>query len=296
MRVQDPADPDDTNAVYYPLTDHLGSTSVTAYEDGTYYSELRYKPWGATRFTSGQTPTDFGYTGQRSNTDDFGLMYYVARFYDPALGRFTSADTIVPGVGNPGAWDRYGYVLNNPLKMTDPSGHMSCIARPGYRCPFRPVSRGTHIANETVPRSYAMRIQGAKGVFDVPTVIVAAGIAVQSQWYNQITDSRAGAYLIHLGPSYYAGAGLGKAQISDAQMNGPILDANGVYTGSYGLDGWDQTTDAGARVGMATRIGLSLELCGTCTGKQKLLLAALAQNGSGWSPEFVKLTENGGFS
>jgi len=66
MRVQEPADPDDTNAVYYPLTDHLGSTSVTAYEDGTYYSELRYKPWGATRLTSGQTPTDFGYTGQRA--------------------------------------------------------------------------------------------------------------------------------------------------------------------------------------------------------------------------------------
>jgi putative transposase len=43
-------------------------------------------------------------------------MYYVARMYDPALGRFTSADSIVPGAGNPGAWDRFSYALNSPVK------------------------------------------------------------------------------------------------------------------------------------------------------------------------------------
>ena len=41
--------------------------------------------------------------------------------YDPQLGRFTSADTIVPG-GVQGL-DRYAYVNNSPLKYTDPSGH-----------------------------------------------------------------------------------------------------------------------------------------------------------------------------
>jgi len=130
LRIQDPADPDDIDAVYYPLTDHLGSTSVTAYEDGTYYSELRYKPWGAERYVNGVTPTDFTYTGQRSNTDDFGLMYYNARMYDPSLGRFTSADTVVPGAGNPGAWDRYAYVLNSPVQYQDPSGHSYCDTMP----------------------------------------------------------------------------------------------------------------------------------------------------------------------
>jgi hypothetical protein len=48
-------------------------------------------------------------------------MYYGARFYDSSLGRFTSADTIVP-VGVQGL-DRYAYVNNSPLKYTDPSGH-----------------------------------------------------------------------------------------------------------------------------------------------------------------------------
>ncbi len=58
-----------------------------------------YKPWGEVRYASGTLPTDYTYTGQYSHTADFGLMYYNARWYDPALGRFAQADTIVPGAG-----------------------------------------------------------------------------------------------------------------------------------------------------------------------------------------------------
>ncbi|WP_236075439.1 RHS repeat-associated core domain-containing protein, partial [Mariprofundus sp. EBB-1] len=46
-----------------------------------------------------------------------------ARLYDPVLGRFISADTVVPDAGNMQAFNRYSYVDNNPLKYTDPSGH-----------------------------------------------------------------------------------------------------------------------------------------------------------------------------
>jgi RHS repeat-associated protein len=52
---------------------------------------------------------------------DFGLMYYNARWYDPALGRFAQADTIGPdGVQG---YDRYAYVGSNPVNYADPSGH-----------------------------------------------------------------------------------------------------------------------------------------------------------------------------
>ncbi|MBI5876107.1 MAG: hypothetical protein HZB53_00530 [Chloroflexi bacterium] len=67
-------------------------------------------------------PTDVGYTGQRADSST-GLMYYSARYYDSALARFVSADSIVPGAGNPQTLNRYSYVLGNPLKYTDPSGH-----------------------------------------------------------------------------------------------------------------------------------------------------------------------------
>jgi hypothetical protein len=46
-----------------------------------------------------------------------------ARYYDPGLGRFISADSIAPGKDNPQNRNRYSYTLNNPLIYTDPTGH-----------------------------------------------------------------------------------------------------------------------------------------------------------------------------
>jgi len=54
-----------------------------------------------------------------------GFYDYQARLYDPAVGRFLSADTLVPEAGRPQSWNRYAYVLNNPLKYTDPTGYFS---------------------------------------------------------------------------------------------------------------------------------------------------------------------------
>ncbi|HEY53273.1 MAG TPA: RHS repeat-associated core domain-containing protein [Caldilineae bacterium] len=51
-----------------------------------------------------------------------GLYFYNSRYYDPVLGRFISPDTIVPEPGNPQSLNRYSYVLNNPLRYTDPTG------------------------------------------------------------------------------------------------------------------------------------------------------------------------------
>jgi RHS repeat-associated protein len=67
-------------------------------------------------------PTDYQFTGQRKEAG-FGLYDYNARYYDPLIGRFVSADSVVPGAGNPQALNRYGYELNNPVKYTDPTGH-----------------------------------------------------------------------------------------------------------------------------------------------------------------------------
>jgi hypothetical protein len=60
-------------------------------------------------------------------------MDYNARFFSPALGRFISADTIVPGAGNPVAFNRYAYALNSPLMRIDPSGHDSFIPLDVFR-------------------------------------------------------------------------------------------------------------------------------------------------------------------
>src|SRR5690606_6486977 len=87
-------------------------------------SEAHYLPFGGYRGTAPtQTLTDRGYTGQKENLD-LGLMYYNARYYLPGLGKFASADTLIPDPTNPQAFNRYAYVLNNPIRNSDPTGHM----------------------------------------------------------------------------------------------------------------------------------------------------------------------------
>jgi len=113
---------------------------------GTKVAETRYDPWGGERLDTGTQVTDYTFTGQRDT--DFGLMYFNARFYDPALGRFVQADTLVPGLGNPMAYDRYKYALSNPLKYIDPSGHCSialmeregCTAKELYQKHPKPIN------------------------------------------------------------------------------------------------------------------------------------------------------------
>jgi RHS repeat-associated protein len=63
------------------------------------------------------------------------LMDYGARFYSPALGRFISADSVVPQPENPQNLNRYAYTLNNPLKYVDPTGHdVGCAGRDATAC------------------------------------------------------------------------------------------------------------------------------------------------------------------
>jgi hypothetical protein len=47
-----------------------------------------------------------------------------ARLYDARLGRWISADTIIPDPANPQSFNRFSYVLNNPLRYIDPTGHV----------------------------------------------------------------------------------------------------------------------------------------------------------------------------
>jgi RHS repeat-associated protein len=83
--------------LFYLQGDHLGSSSVVMTQAGTsFYTRQTYFPYGAQRTTEGSAlPTDYTFTGQK-NDDSTGLMFYGARYYDSALGRFTQPDTIVP--------------------------------------------------------------------------------------------------------------------------------------------------------------------------------------------------------
>jgi len=112
--------------LYYRHSDHLGSTSVLSDSTGAKVtgSDVVYAPFGEVRSGTESALTDFGYTGQRHDDDTGGLMYYGARYYLPELRRFISADSIVPGMFNPQALNRYTYSINNPINFIDPTGHV----------------------------------------------------------------------------------------------------------------------------------------------------------------------------
>jgi RHS repeat-associated protein len=110
---------------YYAHGDHLGSLNVLTNASGQEVQRLTYLPFGETLSNTGTV--DFlqhRYTGQEQDPET-GLYFYHARYYNPVLGRFLSPDSIVPGAGNPQSLNRYSYVTNNPVNLTDPSGHFS---------------------------------------------------------------------------------------------------------------------------------------------------------------------------
>ena len=108
-------------ALYYLLTDHLGSTALTLDSSGTRQTELRYYPFGAARYNANNQVTTYRFTGQRWDSGT-ALYFYQSRWYDPVIGRFLAADTIVPQPENPQSLNRYSYVGNRPLRFVDPSG------------------------------------------------------------------------------------------------------------------------------------------------------------------------------
>ncbi len=107
----------------YFLRDHLGSTSVILDEDGKVLQRLRYDPWGkrlgpdAGKYHSVRR----GFTGHE-HLDHLDLIVMGGRVYSPELGRFLSPDIVTQAPLMSQSYNRYSYVLNNPLRLVDPTG------------------------------------------------------------------------------------------------------------------------------------------------------------------------------
>ncbi len=126
------------NDLYYILKDHLGSASVVTYgfgspsQIGTIVPDanVRYLPFGEALSDTDLMLTDKLFTGQReikiNGIDELSIYHYGARFYSPKLGRFLSPDTTAPNLDNPQKLNHYSYVLNNPLRYSDPTGNREC--------------------------------------------------------------------------------------------------------------------------------------------------------------------------
>jgi RHS repeat-associated protein len=99
--------------ITYLVADGIGSASESLSSSGSVQGAQLFAPYGSVRYTTGSMSTTKGFTGQLS--DPSGLSYFHARYYDPVVGQFTSAD-LVQGP------NRYAYVAGNPETLTDPTG------------------------------------------------------------------------------------------------------------------------------------------------------------------------------
>jgi RHS repeat-associated protein len=79
-------------------------------------------PFGGQRGSGGISTTAYKFTDQELDAET-NLYNYDARLYDPVVGRFVSADSVVPDKFDSQSWNAYSYCQNNPIKYNDPSGH-----------------------------------------------------------------------------------------------------------------------------------------------------------------------------
>lgn len=122
--------------------DYQGSILAVSDEDGKAEEHRHYDAWGIfthLKIKEGTTYVgkeiedylakaqfliiDRGYTSHE-HLYDVELIHMNGRLYDPLLRRFLNADENIQDPTNTQSYNKYGYVINNPLMYNDPSGEI----------------------------------------------------------------------------------------------------------------------------------------------------------------------------
>ncbi|GKS09278.1 hypothetical protein YDYSY3_02780 [Paenibacillus chitinolyticus] len=106
---------------YYLHNGH-GDVVELRSETGTRLNQYAYDIWGNPTVSEENISNPFRYSGEYWDSAT-KLQYLRARWYDPSMGRFINEDTYEGQLDNPLSLNLYTYVMNNPLKYRDPSGH-----------------------------------------------------------------------------------------------------------------------------------------------------------------------------
>ncbi|EDM79606.1 Rhs family protein-like protein [Plesiocystis pacifica SIR-1] len=206
--------------------DHLGSVDLVTDEAGHAAQRRSHDAWGKLRDPDDwTTPDEFlepgevnrGFTGHEGQLD-FGLVNMKGRLYDPKLGRMASADPFVPAPGVTAGWNRFAYVVNNPVSLTDPSGFSPAPSSE----PASPASDAPTSADSTSPTMEGANKSGS-------TFVIREVAPNEFESHTDLGESEAGSPTDH-GPdspeAETADQNSGNAE-SEAEARGPAGEASG---------------------------------------------------------------------
>ena len=236
-----------THNTQYLHYDSLGSVDTITNQQGSVVERMAYKPFGEQIDLTklGKSITNRGYTGHEhiKGTD---FIHMNARLYDPTIGRFLSADTVIQAPYDSQSYNRYSYVRNNPLKYTDPTGHFFSGLRHWVSRHWSEareyIKYGLVLGNKWV-QNYVATHRWAQTVGSIVSGMAGGPLGV-AWWSAYSADVQGGSF------SQVVGAGL-TAYVSAGLANG-IGDAYGHNSSFLNIGG--ETTIAG----QATQITTSM--------------------------------------
>jgi RHS repeat-associated protein len=228
------------------FADHLGSTIAEVNAATGAVTRLSFDAWGKRRLSTGAdgNPVLTGLASERGFTghemlDEVGLVHMNGRIYDPAIGRFLSADPIIQSPLDLQNYNRYSYVLNNPLSLTDPTGYSWWTK---WRRPILAVVAAvvTYNLSSVAMSSAAIKAGSSTALATVGTasngMLVGTGLTATG---NAVAGAAAG----------FASGGV---------MGGNLESAvRGAFSGAAfgGLNGWFGNSWSIGRVGANTALG-----------------------------------------
>jgi RHS repeat-associated protein len=121
-----------SNNFYFLHRDHMNSILMITDNNAVVVEKRHFDAWGnivQLADGNGNILEDFkiidrGYTGHE-HLSSVGLIHMNGRLYDANLKRFLSPDNYIQDITNTQNFNRYGYVLNNPLMYWDPTGEQT---------------------------------------------------------------------------------------------------------------------------------------------------------------------------
>lgn len=252
-----------TSDTVYLHKDHQGSLTALYNDNAEVITQAIYDPFGKRTEVyvdslladyTHLSVTERGYTGHK-HIQALDIIHMKGRIYDATLGRFLQADPFIQFPDNSQSYNRYSYVLNNPMTFTDPSGYfIGGLFKKAIRSVIKhiPMDVGNFLI------SYGSKFCG-------PWAGACASVATY-EFYRAHGVSRSGAlraaaiagglaYTFQQIGDYYSG--LGDANLGDVVDFGTSMDGLHNFGGNWLTSGQiaGQIASHAAAGGIAAKLG-----------------------------------------